>query len=82
MRVDLPAAVRNPISLIGVAVTTAAAVVFLALLALEIAGAITNPYVGLLLFVAVPAVFVIGLLLIPLGIWRQHKRRRTSPDGP
>jgi hypothetical protein len=78
MRVDLPSAVRNPISLIGIAVTTAAAVVFLFLLALELAGQIRNPYFGLLLFVAVPAVFVFGLLLIPIGIWRQHKRPVTS----
>ena len=63
-RVDLPSAVRNPISLIGVAVTTAMAVLFFVLLALELAGLIRNPYLGLLLFVAVPAVFVFGLLLI------------------
>ena len=74
MRVDLPSAMRNPISLIGVAVTTAMAVVFLLLLTLEFTGQLTNPYAGLLVFVAVPFVFVIGLLLIPIGIWRQHRR--------
>ena len=74
MRVDLPSAVRNPISLIGVAVTTAMAVVFLLLLTLEFTGQLTNPYAGLLVFVAVPFVFVLGLLLIPLGIWRQRRR--------
>ena len=74
MRFDLPRAVRNPISLIGVAITTAMAVLFLVFLALELAGQIHNPYIGLLLFVAVPAVFVLGLLLIPFGIWRQRRR--------
>ncbi len=74
MAVDLPKAVRNPISLIGVAVTTAMAVVFLLLLTLEFTGQLTNPYAGLLVFVAVPFVFVIGLLLIPIGIWRQRRR--------
>ena len=78
MRIDLPSAARNPISLIGVAITTAMAVVFLILLALEMAGQITNPYFGLLLFVAVPAVFVLGLLLIPLGVWRHHRRVRAG----
>lgn len=81
MRVDLPSAVRNPISLIGIAVTTAAAVVFLVLLALELAGQIRNPYFGLLLFVAVPSVFIVGLLLIPLGIWRQ-RRKGGTPEWP
>src|SRR5687768_4932588 len=74
MRLDLPSAVRNPISLIGIAVTTAAAVVFLLLLTLEFTGQLTNPYAGLLVFVSVPFIFVIGLLLIPIGIWRQHRR--------
>ena len=73
-RVDLPSALRNPISLIGVAVTTAMAVLFFALFALELAGLIRNPYIGLLLFVAVPAVFVVGLLLIPIGIWRRRRQ--------
>jgi nitrate/TMAO reductase-like tetraheme cytochrome c subunit len=74
MRLDLPSAVRNPISLIGIAVTTAAAVVFLVLLLLEMFGQIRNPYFGLLLFVAVPAVFILGLVLIPIGVWRQHRK--------
>ena len=74
MRFDLPSAARNPISLIGAAIATAAAVVFLALLALEMGGQIQNPYLGLLLFIAVPAVFVFGILLMPLGVWRQHRR--------
>lgn len=74
MRFDLPSATRNPISLVGVAITTAAAVVFLVLLALEMAGQLRNPYLGLLPFVAVPAVFIFGLLLIPVGAWRQRRR--------
>jgi hypothetical protein len=74
----LPDAVRNPVSLVGVAVATATAVVLLALLALELAGVLTNPYLGLLLFVTLPVVFVIGLLLIPLGAWRAARRRRRG----
>ena len=74
MRLDLPSAARNPISLVGVALTTATAIVFLVLLALELGGQIRNPYFGLLLFIAIPTVFLLGLLLIPLGIWRQHRR--------
>jgi hypothetical protein len=82
MRFDLPSAARNPISLIGVAVTTAASIVFFALLALELAGQIRNPYFGLLLFVAVPAVFLFGLVLIPIGIWRQHRKGVSLTEWP
>jgi len=68
------------------AVATAAAVLFLALLLLEILGLVTNPYIGLVVYVAVPAVFVMGLLLIPLGTWRARRRRgttaKTEPEWP
>ncbi len=85
MRLDLPSVARNPISLIGAAIATATAIVFLALVALETGGQLQNPYIGLLLFVAVPAVFIFGLVLVPVGAWRQHRRvaaGRGSADWP
>jgi hypothetical protein len=85
MRLDLPSVARNPISLIGAAIATAMAVLFLALLALEMGGQLTNPYLGLLSFVAVPLVFLFGLVLIPIGAWRQHRRvasGRAERDWP
>src|SRR5688572_5818176 len=62
------------------AIATAMATVFLALAALHLAGLFTNPYIGLLVFVAVPLLFLVGLALIPLGAWRQ-KRRRSAGVG-
>ena len=42
-----------------------------------------TPYIGILLFLMLPAVFVIGLLLIPLGIAIHTWRRRRAGDlGP
>jgi hypothetical protein len=83
--VRLPDAARNPVSILGMAIASAAAVVFLALFALEVAGYLTNPYIGLLVFVTVPAVFLAGLALIPIGAWWAARRRRrglTAPDWP
>ena len=80
--VRLPDAARNPVSILGISVATAAAVVFLALLTLELAGYLTNPYVGLLVFVTVPAIFLAGLLLIPIGAWRASRRRRRGQADP
>ena len=57
---DRPAIVRHPLSLLGAALTTVTAVLFLVLLLLDFLGYFRNPYVGLLLFVAVPAAFVAG----------------------
>jgi len=78
--VHLPDTVRNPLSLLGVIVTTTAAVLFVALVVLEAIGAIANPYLGLLVFVTVPVVFVLGLLMIPVGIWWARRRRRLHPE--
>ena len=40
-------------------------------------GCSTNPYAGLVVFVAIPALFVLGLLLIPLGMRLQRRRLRA-----
>jgi nitrate/TMAO reductase-like tetraheme cytochrome c subunit len=63
-----------------VLLTTVAAVVFIALLIAELSGLFNNPYAGLVVFVAVPALFVLGLLLIPVGMWLEARRLRQHPD--
>lgn len=75
----VPRGVRNPLSALGAAIATTMAIVLLVLLLLESVGAITNPYVGLLVFIAIPLVFVLGLLLIPIGAWWSRRRRRQDP---
>ncbi len=70
---------RNPASLVGAAVTTGSALVFVALFLLNISGLLVNPYLGLLVYIALPIAFLLGLLLIPLGIW--HERRRFERTG-
>ena len=84
--IRLPVAARNPLSLLGMAVATAMAVLFVVLVAVELLGWLTNPYAGLLVFVAVPVLFVGGLLLIPLGAWWTKRRHAgaagTTPDWP
>ncbi len=73
---------RHPLALLGAAITTVMAVLFLVLLLLDFFGFLHSPYLGLLLFVAVPAGFVLGLLLIPLGVHLERRRRRRFPDLP
>jgi nitrate/TMAO reductase-like tetraheme cytochrome c subunit len=78
----LPVAARNPVSLVGMAVATAMAVLFLILVALQLLGWLRTPYIGLLVFVAVPVVFVAGLLLIPVGVWRTRRSPGRSGADP
>ena len=76
----LPEAVNNPISLAGVALATATSLLFLVLLLLELLDYLTNPYIGLLVFITVPALFIASLLLIPAGTWWAARRRRAGQE--
>lgn len=58
------------------------AIVFVILILLEVFGLVANPYLGLVLFVGVPGTFVAGLLLIPVGIWVDRRRRRSAGGPP
>jgi len=76
------ASVRHPVTLAGAVIATVGAVAFLTLLAADLLGLFTNPYAGLVIFIAVPAIFVLGLLLIPVGIWLQRRALRRDPSTP
>ena len=41
-----------------------------------------HPYIGILVFLTLPAIFVIGLLLIPLGIWLKWRSLIGSEGLP
>ncbi len=73
---------RHPLSIAGALITTASAVLFLALAAAMLAGWFHNPYAGLLIFVVIPAIFVMGLLLIPAGMWLQRRKVERDPNAP
>jgi len=65
---------NNWISLTGVVVVTTATVFWLFLLPFTLRGEITHPYIGILVFLLLPSLFVLGLILIPVGI-ALHRRR-------
>jgi hypothetical protein len=77
--VSREALVRHPVAIIGALITTAAAVLFIALVIAEFAGLFENPYAGMVVFIAIPAIFLVGLLLIPLGTWLQQRKLRRDP---
>ena len=77
MRIQLPAAARNPVSVIGGAIATATGFSFLVLLSLQFLGYLTNPYIGLVIYIAIPTLFLMGLLLIPIGGWWNADRKST-----
>lgn len=71
---------NNPISLAGGAITSASGVTMIGYWIVEIFGHLNdNPYLGIIFFFILPAVFVLGLLLIPVGILiRRRKLQRAG----
>ncbi|MGH9147575.1 MAG: cytochrome c3 family protein, partial [Vicinamibacterales bacterium] len=75
------ALLRHPLAMAGVLVTTVSAVAFIGLVVAALAGLFQNPYAGLVVFILVPALMVLGLLLVPLGMWLEWRRLRRNPDA-
>jgi len=63
----------NRIGLTGVVLTTTAVVLFVVFELGGLIGLFRNAYAGLITYLAFPVIFVIGLILIPIG-WRKRKR--------
>lgn len=65
----------NRIGRLGVVLTTSSFITFLVLEAARFVGVLSNAYVGLITYLSLPALFILGLVLIPIG-W--HRRRKKS----
>ncbi|MGD0840575.1 MAG: NapC/NirT family cytochrome c [Candidatus Acidiferrales bacterium] len=64
---------RNRLTLAGAVLTTSSAVTLISFWLLDIVvGGTINPYIGLIFLLILPGIFVIGLLLMPIGVlWRR-----------
>ena len=67
--------IRSPISVTGMVLTTISAVLFLVVFLADLFGLHTNPYIGIVFFLILPGLFLIGLFLIPTGVWIERRRR-------
>src|SRR6202166_3155235 len=74
---------QNPVSLTGAVITTSTALTTIAFWFYEIfLPGPPHPYIGILVFLTLPAIFVLGLLLIPLGIWLRRRSLHGSGQLP
>jgi nitrate/TMAO reductase-like tetraheme cytochrome c subunit len=74
----LGALVRHPISVIGVWIAALSAVLFLTGFAASMFGFEGGPYLGIVFFLVLPAFFVFGLALIPVGLVLERRRRHRG----
>jgi len=74
---------NNPISLAGGAITSASGVTMIGYWAIELSGhSSDNPYLGIIFFFILPAIFLLGLLLIPVGIVGRRKHLQRAGEIP
>src|SRR5215475_15210877 len=73
---------NNWISLAGVVLVTTATIFWLFLLPTTLRGEASSPYIGILVFMGLPAPFFAGLGMIPIGIWWKRKREGRAGVYP
>ena len=62
------------VSMLGVALVTTAGFSWLFALPTQLRGHTSNPYIGIIVFLVIPIVFIAGLMLIALGLFLARKR--------
>jgi len=74
---------QNTLSLIGVVLTTSSAVTLIGFWIYDfMLPGPPHPYVGILLFLLLPGVFLLGLILIPIGIFVRRSKLRAAGELP
>ncbi len=64
----------NRVGIAGIILTTTAFALFIFMELLQLVGVVTNAYVGLISYMALPALFILGLILIPVG-WHRYRKK-------
>jgi NapC/NirT cytochrome c family, N-terminal region len=73
----------NVVTLAGAVLTTSSAITMLSVWLLESTGQTVHPYAGILIFMVLPAVFVFGLALMPIGVvWHRRTLRLRGEKAP
>ncbi len=74
---------NNWLTLAGAAMTTSSAFVLVWFWFMELTSPRSiHPYMGIILFLILPALFLVGLALIPLGIIRLRRQRKLAGEAP
>ena len=74
---------NNPISLAGGAITTASGITMIGYwLEQMFVQANDNPYLGIIFFLLLPALFILGLALIPVGVFVRRRKLRLAGQIP
>lgn len=82
MKTLFPRSFYNALSLVGLAIAAVSFGLVLFLVLLESVSETPKPYMGIIAFVILPAIMIIGLLIATVGVIREHRRERSGkPHG-
>lgn len=70
----------NPITLIGAGIALLSFAIFIFLVILEFFAHTTNPYLGIITFIILPSILILGLLMIAFGIIKERKRMQRTGE--
>jgi len=70
---------NNGLTIAGVVLTTLSGLLIVVFIVAQLWGGLDNPYIGLFAYVVLPAIFILGLIEIPIGMWR--RRRKLIKSG-
>jgi nitrate/TMAO reductase-like tetraheme cytochrome c subunit len=74
---------NNPVSLAGGAITTASGVTMISYWLAQLSGHLSdNPYLGIIFFLILPFLFLLGLAIIPVGIFARRRKLQKAGQIP
>jgi len=74
--------IRNPISLIGLALAAVAFANIVLLVLIDLLAAHPSPYIGILAYMVAPGFLFLGLILVPIGMVIERRRRLRAVGAP
>ena len=72
---------RHWISMLGSVIALTAAVLVILLFGMELSGFKGGPYLGIITYLLLPVVVVVGLVLVPVGMFRQRRSDAAEAHG-
>lgn len=80
MKIKLPPSTQNWLSLIGATIALITFFMIVFLFVISVLFESNNSYLGLVMYIALPGVMVLGLLLIPLGMYLKAKKEKKETE--
>jgi len=75
-----PTIPKTQLGMLGASLAAVSGTLIVGLAVLAMLGYVGSPYIGIFAFLVLPGVFVLGLLLIPLGSWAARRRERLAAE--